>query len=104
MFDSNNVLVQPCAADRLTHQPNKNFWVNPEHLPFFKFDGWVIRKAIYDGRLLDTYVAKSLYRQLLGKQVDYKDVEWVDSEYYNSLCWILENDLTALDLTLQRGS
>jgi E3 ubiquitin-protein ligase HUWE1 len=98
MFDPNNALFQPCAADRLTYQPNKNSWVNPEHLSFFKFVGRVIGKAIYDGRLLDAYFARSLYRQLLGKPVDYRDVEWVDPEYYNSLCWILENDPTALDL------
>ncbi|PFH51493.1 hypothetical protein AMATHDRAFT_58882 [Amanita thiersii Skay4041] len=99
MFDPNNALFQPCAADKLTYQPNKNSWVNPEHLAFFKFVGRVIGKAIYDGRLLDAYFARSLYRQLLGKPVDYKDVEWVDPEYYNSLCWILDNDPTGLDLT-----
>lgn len=99
MFDPNNALFQPCAADKLTYQPNKNSWVNPEHLSFFKFVGRVIGKAIYDGRLLDAYFARSLYRQLLGKPVDYKDVEWVDPEYYKSLCWILENDPTILDLT-----
>lgn len=99
MFDPNNALFQPCAADKLTYQPNKNSWVNPEHLSFFKFVGRVIGKAIYDGRLLDAYFARSLYRQILGKPVDYKDVEWVDPEYYKSLCWILENDPTLLDLT-----
>lgn len=99
MFDPNNALFQPCAADKLTYQPNKNSWVNPEHLSFFKFVGRVIGKAIYDGRLLDAYFARSLYRQILGKPVDYRDVEWVDPEYYNSLCWILENDPTLLELT-----
>lgn len=99
MFDPNNALFQPCAADRLTYQPNKNSWVNPEHLSFFKFVGRIIGKAIYDGRLLDAYFAKSIYRQLLGKPVDYRDVEWVDPAYYNSLCWILDNDPTPLDLT-----
>lgn len=99
MFDPNYALFQPCAADRLTYQPNKASWVNPEHLSFFKFVGRVIGKAIYDGRLLDAYFARSLYRQLLGKPVDYRDVEWVDPEYYNSLCWILENDPSALELT-----
>jgi E3 ubiquitin-protein ligase HUWE1 len=69
------------------------------NISFFIFVGRGIRKAIYDGRLLDAYFSQSLYRQLLGKPVDYKDVEWVDLEYYNSLCWILENDPTALDLT-----
>ncbi|KAH9839447.1 uncharacterized protein C8Q71DRAFT_905985 [Rhodofomes roseus] len=99
MFDPNYALFQPCAADRLTYQPNKNSWVNPEHLSFFKFVGRIIGKAIYDGRLLDAYFARSLYRQLLAKPVDYKDVEWVDPEYYNSLCWILDNDPSALELT-----
>jgi E3 ubiquitin-protein ligase HUWE1 len=99
MFNPNYALFQPCAADKLTYQPNKASWVNPEHLSFFKFVGRVIGKAIYDGRLLDAYFARSLYRQILGKPVDYKDVEWVDPEYYNSLCWILENDPTPLDLT-----
>ncbi|KAH9963908.1 hypothetical protein BC827DRAFT_99895 [Russula dissimulans] len=99
MFDPNNALFQPCAADRLTYQPNKASWVNPEHLSFFKFVGRVIGKAIYDGRLLDAYFARSLYRQILGKPVDYRDVEWIDPEYYNSLCWILENDPSPLELT-----
>jgi E3 ubiquitin-protein ligase HUWE1 len=99
MFDPNYCLFQPCAADRLTYQPNKASSINPEHLSFFKFVGRIIGKAIYDGRLLDAYFARSLYRQILGKPVDYRDVEWVDPEYYKSLCWILENDPTPLDLT-----
>jgi E3 ubiquitin-protein ligase HUWE1 len=99
MFNPNYALFQPCAADKLTYQPNKASSVNPEHLSFFKFVGRVIGKAIYDGRLLDAYFARSLYRQILGKPVDYRDVEWVDPEYYNSLCWILENDPTPLELT-----
>ena len=99
MFNPNYALFQPCAADKLTYQPNRASWVNPEHLSFFKFVGRVIGKAIFDSRLLDAYFARSLYRQLLGKPVDYRDVEWVDPEYYNSLIWILENDPTVLDLT-----
>lgn len=99
MFDPNYALFQPCAADKLTYQPNRASRVNPEHLSFFKFVGRIIGKAIFDNRLLEAYFARSLYRQLLGKPVDYKDVEWVDPEYYNSLVWILENDPTPLELT-----
>ncbi|XP_056371600.1 E3 ubiquitin-protein ligase NEDD4-like [Oenanthe melanoleuca] len=36
---------------------------------------------------------------MLGKPITLKDMESVDSEYYNSLKWILENDPTELDLT-----
>jgi len=99
MFNPDYALFQPCAADKLTYQPNRASAINPEHLVFFKFVGRVIGKAIYDGRLLDAHFARSLYRQLLGKPVDYRDVEWVDPEYYNSLVWIMENDPTGLDLT-----
>lgn len=99
MFNPDYCLFQPCAADKLTYQPNKASSINPEHLSFFKFVGRIIGKAIYDGRLLDAYFARSLYRQILGKPVDYRDVEWIDPEYYNSLCWILENDPSLLELT-----
>jgi E3 ubiquitin-protein ligase HUWE1 len=99
MFNADYALFEPCVGDKLTYQPNRASWVNPEHLSFFKFVGRVIGKAIYDGRLLDAYFARSFYRQLLGKSVDYRDVEWVDPEYYNSLCWILENDPEVLELT-----
>ncbi|THH06601.1 hypothetical protein EW145_g3974 [Phellinidium pouzarii] len=99
MFDPNYALFEPCAADKQTYQPNRASEINPDHLLYFKFVGRVIGKAIYDGRLMDAHFARSLYRQLLGKRVDYRDVEWVDPEYYKSLCWILENDPTVLDLT-----
>ncbi|QRV79604.1 E3 ubiquitin-protein ligase HUWE1 [Ceratobasidium sp. AG-Ba] len=99
MFNPDYALFQPCAADKLTFQPNRASMVNPEHLSFFKFVGRVIGKAIYDGRLMDAHFARSLYRQILGKPVDYRDVEWVDPDYYKSLCWILENDPTVLEMT-----
>ncbi|KAH8119411.1 hypothetical protein DFH11DRAFT_1782299 [Phellopilus nigrolimitatus] len=99
MFNPNYALFEPCAADKQTYQPNRASEINPDHLSYFKFVGRVIGKAIYDGRLMDAHFARSLYRQLLGKRVDYRDVEWVDPEYYKSLCWILENDPTVLDLT-----
>lgn len=36
---------------------------------------------------------------MLGKQIELKDMESVDSEYYNSLLWIKENDPSELELT-----
>ncbi|GFS63641.1 e3 ubiquitin-protein ligase Nedd-4 [Trichonephila clavipes] len=35
---------------------------------------------------------------MLGKPISLKDMESVDSEYYNSLLWIMENDPADLDL------
>lgn len=100
MFDPNYALFITSAADKLTYQPNRASGVNSDHLSYFKFVGRVIGKAIHDGRLLDAYFTRSFYKQLLGRSVDYRDVEAVDPTYYNSLVWMLENDITdIIDLT-----
>lgn len=99
MFNPDYALFAPCAADRTTYQPNRMSAINPDHLAFFKFVGRVIGKAIYDGRLLDAYFTRSFYKHILGKPVDYRDIEAIDPEYYKSLQWMLENDITdILDL------
>ncbi|KAG0269162.1 hypothetical protein DFQ27_004558 [Actinomortierella ambigua] len=94
MFNPDYALFKTSAADKLTYQPNRASWVNPDHLSFFKFVGRVIGKAIYDGRLLDAYFTRSFYKHILGRPVDYRDVEAIDPEYYKSLVWMLENDIT----------
>ncbi|KAI8978993.1 hypothetical protein BDB01DRAFT_852215 [Pilobolus umbonatus] len=100
MFDPNYALFITSAADKLTYQPNRASAVNSDHLSFFKFVGRVIGKAIYDGRLLDAYFTRSFYKHILGRPVDYRDVEALDPEYYKSLVWMLENDITdIIDLT-----
>ena len=38
---------------------------------------------------------------ILGKVIELKDMESVDTEYYNSLQWIKENDPAELDLEFQ---
>ncbi|GBC34534.2 DUF913-domain-containing protein [Rhizophagus irregularis DAOM 181602=DAOM 197198] len=96
MFNEDYALFKTSAADRLTYQPNRASGANPEHLLFFKFVGRVIGKAIYDGRLLDAYFTRSFYKHILGKPVDYRDVEAIDLEYYNSLVWMLNNDITGV--------
>ncbi|PWN36578.1 HECT-domain-containing protein [Meira miltonrushii] len=100
MFNPDYALFAPCAADRTTYQPNRSSAINPDHLAFFKFVGRVIGKAIYDGRLLDAYFTRSFYKHILGKAVDYRDLEAIDPEYFKSLQWMLENDIEdVLDLT-----
>jgi E3 ubiquitin-protein ligase HUWE1 len=99
IFNPNYALFAPCGADRLTYQPNPASWINPDHLRYFKFVGRILGKAIYDQRLLDGHFARSVYRQLLGKPVNYRDLEWSDPPYYNGLRWMLDNSVEAMDLT-----
>lgn len=94
MFDPNYALFVPVNADRNTYHPNKTSGINPEHLLFFKFVGRIVGKALYDGRLLDCHFSRPVYRKILGKNVSLKDMETLDLEYYKSLMWMLENDIT----------
>ncbi|KAK2593791.1 E3 ubiquitin-protein ligase tom1 [Conoideocrella luteorostrata] len=93
MFDPNYVLFIPVSSDRTTFHPNKLSAVNPEHLLFFKFIGRIIGKALYEGRLLDCFFSRAVYKRILGKSVSVKDMESFDPDYYKSLCWMLENDI-----------
>ncbi|KAF7556497.1 hypothetical protein G7046_g6280 [Stylonectria norvegica] len=94
MFDPNYVLFTPVSSDRTTFHPNKLSGINDEHLMFFKFIGRMIGKALYEGRLLDCYFSRAVYKRILGKTVSVKDMESFDPDYYKSLCWMLENDIT----------
>ncbi|KAI8630962.1 hypothetical protein F5Y19DRAFT_41173 [Xylariaceae sp. FL1651] len=94
MFDANYALFVPVSSDRTTFHPNKLSGINDEHLMFFKFIGRIIGKALYEGRLLDCYFSRAVYKRILGKPVSVKDMESFDPEYYKSLSWMLTNDIT----------
>ncbi|KAI1388266.1 uncharacterized protein F4822DRAFT_240233 [Hypoxylon trugodes] len=94
MFDANYALFVPVSSDRTTFHPNKLSGINDEHLMFFKFIGRIIGKALYEGRLLDCYFSRAVYKRILGKPVSVKDMESFDPDYYKSLSWMLHNDIT----------
>ncbi|KAF1962906.1 hypothetical protein CC80DRAFT_99904 [Byssothecium circinans] len=94
MFDPNYALFIPVASDRTTFHPNRLSGVNQEHLMFFKFIGRIIGKALYEGRVLDCHFSRAVYKRILGRPVNLKDMETLDLEYYKSLLWMLENDIT----------
>ncbi|KAL4979162.1 hypothetical protein BDW66DRAFT_118973 [Aspergillus desertorum] len=94
MFNPDYALFIPVAADRTTFHPNRLSGVNPEHLMFFKFIGRIIGKALYEGRVLDCHFSRAVYKCILGRSVSIKDMETLDLDYYKSLLWMLENDIT----------
>ncbi|KAH9898730.1 hypothetical protein F4778DRAFT_193863 [Xylariomycetidae sp. FL2044] len=94
MFDANYALFVPVSSDRTTFHPNKLSGINDEHLMFFKFIGRIIGKALYEGRLLECYFSRAVYKRILGKPVSVKDMESFDPDYYKSLSWMLNNDIT----------
>ena len=102
MFNPNYALFNPVASDRTTFHPNALSAINHEHLMFFKFVGRIIGKALYENRVLDCHFSRAVYRRILGKSVSLKDMESLDLDYYKSLVWILENDIT--DITFETFS
>lgn len=100
MFNPYYGLFEYSAMDNYTLQINPASGVcNEEHLNYFKFIGRVAGMAVYHGKLLDAFFIRPFYKMMLGKTIDLKDMESVDSEYYNSLLWIKENDPSELELT-----
>ncbi|PIK54323.1 putative E3 ubiquitin-protein ligase NEDD4 [Apostichopus japonicus] len=78
--------IQPCLC-------------NEEHLSYFRFIGRVAGMAVYHGKLLDAFFIRPFYKMMISKPITLSDMEAVDSEYYNSLLWIKENDPSDLELT-----
>ncbi|XP_014468262.1 PREDICTED: E3 ubiquitin-protein ligase NEDD4 isoform X3 [Dinoponera quadriceps] len=100
MFNPYYGLFEYSATDNYTLQINPCSGVcNEEHLNYFKFIGRIAGMAVYHGKLLDAFFIRPFYKMMLGKAIDLKDMESVDSEYYNSLLWIKENDPSELELT-----
>uniref|UniRef100_A0A1Y1KXM1 E3 ubiquitin-protein ligase n=2 Tax=Photinus pyralis TaxID=7054 RepID=A0A1Y1KXM1_PHOPY len=100
MFNPYYGLFEYSAMDNYTLQINPfSGMCNEEHLNYFKFIGRIAGMAVYHGKLLDAFFIRPFYKMMLGKPIDLKDMEAVDSEYYKSLLWIKENDPQGLDLT-----
>ncbi|KAI0319606.1 hypothetical protein OF83DRAFT_1281822 [Amylostereum chailletii] len=94
MFNPSYGLFEYSAHDNYTLQINPASGVNPEHLDYFKFIGRCLGLAIFHHRFLDAYFVPSMYKMILGKRVNIKDLEAVDYELYKGLTWMLDNDIT----------
>ncbi|ODQ82829.1 hypothetical protein BABINDRAFT_159328 [Babjeviella inositovora NRRL Y-12698] len=100
MFNPFYCLFEYSSHDNYTLQINTNSGINPEHLNYFKFIGRVVGLGVFHRRFLDAFFVGALYKMMLHKKVVLQDMEGVDSEFYRSLKWILDNDITdVLDLT-----
>lgn len=100
MFNPFYCLFEYSSHDNYTLQINPNSGINPEHLNYFKFIGRVVGLGVFHRRFLDAFFVGALYKMMLHKKVVLQDMEGVDAEFYRSLKWIIDNDITdVLDLT-----
>uniref|UniRef100_A0A8C7ZSZ1 E3 ubiquitin-protein ligase n=1 Tax=Oryzias sinensis TaxID=183150 RepID=A0A8C7ZSZ1_9TELE len=99
MFNPYYGLFEYSATDNYTLQINPNSGLcNEDHLSYFKFIGRVAGMAVFHGKLLDAFFIRPFYKMVLQKPIILQDLESVDSEYFNSLKWILDNDPEDLDM------
>merc|ERR1712136_69867 len=99
MFNPYYGLFEYSASDNYTLQINPNSGMcNEDHYQWFQFIGRVAGMAVFHGKLLDAFFIRPFYKMMLGKPITLRDMESVDSEYYGSLKYILENDPQDLDL------
>ncbi|EJW04015.1 hypothetical protein EDEG_01698 [Edhazardia aedis USNM 41457] len=80
-------------SDNITYSINKSSYVNPEHLLYFRFVGRIIAKGIIDENYFDIHFTKSFYKQILGKEPDFNDLESFDENFYRSMKWLKNNSI-----------
>ena len=95
MFNPGYALFIP-SEEGNTFQPNPHSSINIEHLSYFNFVGKVVGLAVYNDVMLDAYFTRSLYKHMLGIPPDFRDMQSIDQQYYESLEWILDNDITGV--------
>ena len=87
------------SAHGNTYQPDPKSIIQQNYFGFFKFIGRIIGKALLDGQYLDCYFTRALYKTLVGQPLTIQDMADNDPELYKGLCWLKENDATALGCT-----
>lgn len=45
-------------------------------------------QALFHGKFIDTGFSLPFYKRMLSKKLTIKDLESIDTEFYNSLIWI----------------
>ncbi|CAO4359963.1 unnamed protein product [Caenorhabditis nigoni] len=81
-------------------QINPASFVNPDHLKYFEYIGRFIAMALFHGKFIYSGFTMPFYKKMLNKKIVLKDIEQVDSEIYNSLMWIKDNNIDECDMEL----
>lgn len=93
-------LFEYASNSNYSLQINPASSVNPDHLQYFKFIGRFIAMALYHGKFIDSGFTMPFYKRMLSKKLSIKDLESMDSEFYQSLLWVKENDIEECGLEL----
>uniref|UniRef100_A0A3B3C5K8 E3 ubiquitin-protein ligase n=1 Tax=Oryzias melastigma TaxID=30732 RepID=A0A3B3C5K8_ORYME len=93
-------LFEYAGKDNYCLQINPASFINPDHLKYFKFIGRFIAMALFHGKFIDTGFSLPFYKRILNKPLAVKDLESIDTEFYNSLMWIKDNNIEECGLEM----
>ncbi|OAF68002.1 E3 ubiquitin-protein ligase HUWE1 [Intoshia linei] len=96
IFNPNYALFRVTPGDRVTYTINPLSHYNHSHLSYYTFVGRLIAKAVSDRQLLACYFTRSFYKHILSLPIKYTDFETEDNDFYNSLVYVLQNNINEL--------
>ena len=73
---------------------DKKSSVQPDHLEYYCMMGRFLGKAILDRHVVSLPLHSVIFKHILGIEPTLEDLKAFDKVKYNSLCWMLENDVT----------
>ncbi|KAH0790301.1 ubiquitin-protein ligase 1 [Histomonas meleagridis] len=97
ILNANYALFLPSSNGR-SYQPNPASYVNTEHIQYFKFAGKILARALIDNVNVDAHLTTSFCKHILQTPVSLRDLEDVDETLHRSLKWMLDNDVTPLEM------
>jgi E3 ubiquitin-protein ligase HUWE1 len=89
ILDANNALFLKSGS---VFHPNPSSVVNEEHLQYFKFIGKLVGKCLYDMNLMETHFSRVIFKLMIGKPIDFEDLEYTDPSMYLAMRSILQSD------------
>jgi len=78
------------GTDTVAYRPDP--FSSPSNL--HRLHGLILGKALFEGVPLNCRLAKSVFKQIVGKPVDFEDLRFVDLSIYNTLVYMRGNDIT----------
>lgn len=84
------------ADSGVTYYPDPKSNIHQHHENYFKFIGRIVAKAIMDEQYIECSFVKAFYKIIRGTALSWHDVEDYDNKFYESLKWMLENDVATV--------
>ncbi|CAJ0941277.1 unnamed protein product, partial [Mesorhabditis belari] len=86
-------LFEYSAEREYTVQINPMSTFVDQHLKWMELAGRVLGLALVHRCLIDTFFTNTFYKQLLEQSIELNDLESLDADFHQNLCWLKENSV-----------